>query len=147
MSARQGFPLSFTVDNPVRLKTDLDRLVTWLAAYAASLTGPIQQVQVAPRLRKLPLNSTRASFGFITPVNLSNAADVLPIALPRPDPQNAGLIAYVSRSTTTGTIALSSPGCLVNGFDSVELSNEIAATPFLFDGENYLAPPGAVWGV
>lgn len=147
MSSRQGFPLSFTVDDPVRLKTDLDRLVTFLQAYFASLTGPAQQVQVAPRLRKLGLNAERAAFGFITPVNLPKSTDALSIALPPPDPRNAGLIAYVSRSTTTGTIKLSSPGCLVNGFTSVELSNEIAATPVLFDGENYLAPPGAVWGV
>lgn len=147
MSARQGFPISFTVNDPVRLKTDLDRLGSWLSAYTASLTGPPQQTQVAPRLQKLSLNSQRAAFGFITPVTLVKSTDVLPIALPPPDPRNAGLVLYISRTSTAGTITLAAPRCKVNGFDSVELSNEIAATPIMFDGENYLAPPGAVWGV
>lgn len=147
MSARQGFPVSFAVDDPVRLKNDLDRLGSWLTAYTASLTGPAQQTQVAPRLQKLGLNSTRAAFGFITPVSLVKSTDKLAIALPQPDPRNAGLILYISRTSTAGTVTLSSPRCTVNGFGSVELSNEIAATPIMFDGENYLAPPGAVWGV
>lgn len=147
MSARQGFPLSFTTDDPARLRTELVQLATFLQAYFASLTGPIQQVQVAPRLRKLSLNSTRAAFGFITPVTLVNSTDVLNIALPPPDPRNAGLILYISRSTAAGTINLASPGCTVNGFDSVELAASVAATPILFDGANYLAPPGAVWGM
>ena len=146
MSARQGFPLSFTVDDPVRLKSDLDRLGAFLATYFSSLTGPVEQAQVQRRLQKLPLNSARAAFGFITPVSLSNATDVLRIALPRPDVRNAGLLLAISRSRTEGTIKLSAPGCTVNGFDFVELVNDIAFTWVMFDGENYLTTPGAAWG-
>lgn len=147
MAAQNGIPLTWNVENPVQLKRDLDRLSSVLAAYHATLTGQPHAAQVQARLQMLPLNTPKASFGFITPVSLAKTTDVLNIALPRPDPRNAGLIFAIRRSSTVGTIILSAAGCLANGFTDVELSSEIACTVGLFDGENYYFPPGSVWGV
>ena len=46
-----------------------------------------------------------------------------------------------------GSILLSSPGCLVNGFASVELAAAVGWYEVRFDGENYFTAPGAAWGV
>lgn len=146
MAAQTDIPLSFTTDDPVVLKRELERLASSLTGYFGGLTGQQHAAVVQRRLTNRRLNDTTAAFGQITPVSLANAAAVLRVSLPRADPRNAGLLLVIRRDTTLGTIYLSAPGCLVNGFAIVEVSAEIAATTLIFDGENYYAPPGSVWG-
>lgn len=146
MAAQTSIPLAFTTDDPEALKRELERLAAALTTYFAGITGQPHAALVQRRLQLRPLNDRTAAFGYITPVSLSKSTDVLPISLPPPDPKNTGLMLAVRRKSTLGTVKLSSPGCLINGFSSVELSGEVALTPIWFDDGNYYAPPGAVWG-
>lgn len=146
MPAQTSIPLAFHTDDPDRLKSELERLVSVLATYFAGITGKPHAALVQRRLEKRPLNDATAAFGFITPVSLSKSTDVLRISLPRPDPRNAGLMLAIRRDSTTGTVKLSAPDCLVNGFEIVDLVGDVAMTPIWFDGENYYGPPGALWG-
>lgn len=138
-------PLTFHPDNPELFKREMDTLASSLQAYFATLTGPQHAATVQRRMQSLPLNSTKAAFGFWTPVSLVNDSDVHTISLPPPDPRNAGLVAAVVRKATPGTIKLSAPDALVNGFEVVELPNAVGRYELLFDGENYYADGGATW--
>jgi hypothetical protein len=142
MAAQSAIPLSFDTEDPEALKRDLERLSSGLSAYLGGITGQPHAAVVQPRLRSLPLNSTKAAFGFITPVALPNTDDVLNISLPRPEARNGGLSCIVARSTTTGTIHLSAPGSLVNGVSIATLVNSIGFYELLFDGQNYYTAPG-----
>ena len=146
MPAQTSIPLAFHTDDPDRLKSELERLVSVLTTYFAGITGKPHAALVQRRLQKRPLNDTTAAFGYITPVSLVNSTDVLRISLPRPDPRNAGLMLAISRDSTAGTVELSAPNCLVNGFEIAELMGDIAMTPIWFSGANYFAPPGTLWG-
>ena len=147
MAAQTSIPLAFHTDDPEALKRELERMASVLTTYFASITGQPHAALVQRRLQKRPINDQAAAFGYITPVSLAKATDILPVSLPRPDPRNAGLMLAIRRDSALGTVKLSSPGCLVNGFSIAELSSEVAMTPIWFDGENYYAPPGALWGV
>lgn len=136
-------PLTFHPEQPEQFKRELDTLASSLQAYFATLTGQQHAAVVQRRLQELPLNSPKAAFGFVTPVTLPNSTDVLDIALPPPNPQNGGLMLAISRSTTNGTIHLSSPGCLVNGDTIATLANDVAIYPAWFIGGNYYLPPGS----
>jgi hypothetical protein len=146
MAAQSGIPLTFHTDDPSALKRELERLAASLAAYFGGLTGNQHAAVVQRRLTKRRLNDTTAAFGQITPVSLSKTTDILRISAPPPDPRNAGLLFVVRRDSEIGTIKLSSPGCLVNGFSLVELSSDVGFVWVLFDGENYYTEPGAAWG-
>jgi hypothetical protein len=147
MAAQTSLPLTFNTDDPAALKRELERMAAALSTYFSGLTGQQHAAVVQRRLTKRPLNDTKAVFGEITPVTLARATDVLVISLPRPDVRNAGLYCVILRTTTIGTIKLSAPGCLVNGFSVVEVSSDAGFVWVLFDGENYYTEPGAAWGV
>lgn len=145
MSAQARIPLTFNTGDPARLKADLERQAATLESYHQALTGPQQATVVQRRLQKGTLNGTYCAFGFWTPVALVNASDVLRISLPRKDPRNSGLPTAVLRQTTAGTIKVSAPDALVNGFAMVEIPNAIGFYMLWFDGENYYADGGATW--
>ena len=147
MAAQTDIPLVYTTDDPEALKRELGRLAAALATYHAGVTGQAHAGVVQRRFTKRPINDPKAAFWQITPVSLSSADAVHKIALPPPDVRNAGLVLAVLRKTALGTISLSSPGCLINGFTTVELVSAIACTWVTFDGEDYYGPPGALWGV
>lgn len=142
MPAQASIPLTFNTEDPRELKRELERMASVLYAYFATLTGQPHAAIVQRRLTERPLNDTTAAFGYVTPVTLPNSTDVLRISLPPKDPRNSGLLLAVSRSTTTGRIFLSAPGCLVNGLTIVELGNAIGFYPVWFIGGNYYLPPG-----
>ncbi len=141
MAAQVSIPLSLPRD-PEAQRRELERMTAALSTYFAGFTGQPHAGTVARRYKKRPLNDTKAAFWEITPVALPNSTDELVIALPPPDPRNAGLKLIVARQTTTGTIVLSAAGCLINGQKTVEVVNELGFVEGLFDGENYLTPPG-----
>ena len=146
MAAGQApIPLSFNTSDPVSLKRDLERMASVLQSYFALLTGAPHASLVQRRLFPRPLNSTTAAFGYFTPVSLPNDTDILNIRLPKPNPQNAGLLLAIRRDTTTGIIHLSAPDCTVNGSDRVELVAEKCFVWVFFDGSDYFTGPGATW--
>jgi len=147
MAAQSRIPLAFDVSEPKKLQGDLVRLATSLEDYHGGLTGPQQNAVLVRKPVKRRLNDTTVAFGEFTPVALVNSTDVHALKLPRPDPKSAGLSAYVARRATPGTITVSSPGATINGFTTVELAAAVGLYEFFFDGENYLTPPGSVWGV
>lgn len=147
MNAQARIPLTFNVADPKRLRTDLERQSSTLEAYHATLTGPQQNAVLVRKPVKRRLNDTTAAFGEFTPIGLVNDTDVIRVSLPRPDPRNAGLTAYIVRRATPGTINVTSPGATINGFVMVEVAAAVGQYEFFFDGENYFTPPGAVWGV
>lgn len=147
MAAQSRIPLTFNVSDPKRLRTDLERQSATLEEYHATLTGPQQNAVLVRKPVKRRLNDTTAAFGEFTPVGLVNDTDVITVSLPRPDPRNAGLRAYIVRRATPGTIRVTSPGATINGFGAVELAASVGLYVFFFDGEHYFTPPGAVWGV
>ena len=138
-------PLTFHPENPELFKREMDTLASSLQAYFATLTGPQHAAAVQRRFQALPLNSTKAAFGFWTPVSLVNESDVHRISLPPPDPRNAGLSTAVIRLATAGTIKLSAPDALVNGFAMVEVPNAVGFYQLWLDGENYYADGGSTW--
>ena len=146
MAAQTSIPLTFDTSDPEALKRELERTAAALAAYFATLTGQPHATVVQRRLTKRPLNDASAAFWQITPVALANASDIHRISLPRPDPRMAGMPCVILRKGTLGTIKVSAPGCLINGFTLVEQVNDAGLVAYTFDGENYYTEPGATWG-
>ena len=146
MAAPLSIPLTFRdVENPDMLREDLERLAAAVYAYSQGLTGQQHAAVVQRRLIMGTTGAEKVSFGEVAIVSLTDGA-VLNIQLPRPDIRNAGLLIGVRREATTGTIHLSSPGALVNGYSSVAVINEIGLVLGMFDGADYYFPPGTVSG-
>ena len=143
MATQQDIPLAFHPENPVELRQELERLAATLRPYFSALTGRQAATVVLKRFVNRPVNDTTAAFGEVSRVALVEGQS-LRIALPRPDPQNAGLLIGVRRSTTTGNVFLSAPGCTINGLTVGRLINEPSLVLVEFDGENYYATPGGV---
>ena len=142
MATQQDIPLSFDTSDPVKLRQDLERMAATLRPYFGALTGRQSAAVVQKRLVNRPVNDPVAVFGEVCRVALVEG-QILKIALPRPDPANAGLLIGIRRSTQTGNVFLSSPNCTINGLDIARLTNAISFTLIEFDGENYYSTPGS----
>lgn len=134
-------PLSFRTDDPRLLREDLSSMASTLRPYFSALTGGQSAAVVQKRFQNLAINSTKASFGFVCRISLVDG-QVLKIALPPPDPANAGLLIGFSRKTSGGHVFLSSPGCTVNGLTIARLTSAPSFVLCEFDGEDYLTTPG-----
>lgn len=140
-STQQDIPLAFHPDNPAELKRELERMAATLRPYFSALTGRQSSSVVQKRFVNRPINSPVAAFGEVSRVSLVEG-QILKISLPPPDIRNAGLLIGFRRSSSTGNVFLSSPGCTVNGLDIARLTNAICFVLVEFDGENYYTTPG-----
>lgn len=136
-------PLSFRTEDPKMLREDLERQATILRPYFGSLTGAQHTAVVQKRFLNRPINDAKAVFGEVCRVSLVEG-QVLKIALPPPDPKNAGLLIGVRRKTSAGQAFLSAPGCLVSGFSVGKLTSAVCFVLIEFDGEDYYASPGGI---
>lgn len=134
-------PLAFHTEDPIRLKQELESQAATLRPYFSAQTGRQSIAVVQKRFVNRPLNDTKAAFGEVCRVSLVDG-QVLKIALPPPDPANAGLLIGIRRKTAAGQVFLSSPGCTVNGLTIVRLTNAACFVLIEFDGEDYYTAPG-----
>lgn len=141
MATQQDIPLSFRTDDPRMLREDLERMASTLRPYFSAMTGRQSASVVQKRFVNLEINATKASFGFVCRVSLIDG-QVLKIALPPPDPANAGLLIGIVRKTSGGQAFLSAPGCAVNGLAIARLTNAPSFVLCEFDGEDYYTTPG-----
>ena len=143
MRTQQEIPASFRTGDPKMLQEDLERMASTLRPYFSALSGRQSASVVQKRFVNRPLNDTKAAFGEVCRVSLVEG-QVLKIALPPPDPANAGLLIGIRRKTSAGNVFLSSPGCLIGGFDIAKLTNGVCFVLVEFDGEDYYPSPGGV---
>jgi hypothetical protein len=141
MATQRSIPLAFHTDNPAALKRELEEMASVLAPYFSALSGAQHTSVVQKRFSNRPINSTTAAFGEVCRISLVEG-QVLKIALPPPDPRNAGLLIGIRRKTAEGQVFLSSPGCTVNGLDIAKLTSAPSFVLIEFDGEDYYTTPG-----
>ena len=138
-------PLSFPSVTDPDLKRDLERL-------AGGVVGIQRQNarDFSPNLAtsRPAVADGAASFGQVTRIGVLSDTDRINVALPRPDPRNAGKQLGVQRANSLGCVYLTAPGALVNGRSRLMLLGSKLLTTVTFDGENYYADNdgSAPWG-
>ena len=101
MPATISIPLTFTTDDPARLRADLERFAQAVDLYTRGAAELF-----APRLKAIAqLNPTSLSFGMVGRVNLIDG-DTLNIALPRANAKDIGRRCGVLRASGTGIVVL-----------------------------------------
>jgi len=141
MATQQDIPLAWHPEDPQQLKRELEGMSATLRPYFTALTGRQFSSVVQKRFVNRPINDPVAAFGEVSRVSLVEG-QILKIALPRPDPRNAGLLIGVRRKTAGGNVFLSAPGCTVNGLDIARLTSAPSFVLIEFDGEDYYTTPG-----
>lgn len=129
-------PQTFTTDDLVRLKSELERLTKEIDRYTRELAGDFLPV---PALSLL--NPSSLAFGQIARVNIPDGATHV-MKLPRPNPANIGKRCGVRRGSTTGEILIYAVDCLVGGFERYRMANDVHFVEFLFDGDFYPSRAG-----
>ncbi len=133
MPSPLNIPKTFTTDDALRLKSELERLSQEIDLYLRGLTAtniPLSQ-----------LNSPMLAFDQVARVNVTDGS-ALVLKLPRPDPKNIGRKCGIRRSSTTGEVLIYAVGCLVGGAERYRMANDVHFVEFLFDGDYFPSRAG-----
>lgn len=143
MAAKIITSLAFRASTLEGLKGELTTFAGNLYDFAGNLVR-----EFAARPSVSPLNPTTLAFGRLHKFTL-DAADILDVQLPRPDPLNGGLMIHITRSSKDGIIVIhATDGSLLNGRESLRLPAAPGMYFIGFDSENYYSAPSLAmdWG-
>jgi hypothetical protein len=137
MPSPLNIPKTFTTDDAIRLKTELERQSQEIDRYLRDTSDASQPVPLLSLV-----NPAYLTFGQVARVDVPDGF-TLKMQLPRPDPAFIGKRCGVRRSSMTGEVLIYAVGCLVGGYERYRMANDIHFVEFMLDGDFYPSRYGA----
>jgi hypothetical protein len=141
MPSKRDIPQRFTTENPVALKSELERLAQALDIYTRQLDGLVKQTPTKD------IDSSRSlAYGRAVRVPGRLTGTYLELTLPPPAREDIGKRCAVLRSGLDGTITVVGVGALVGGYSTYTMTNDAHFVEFFLGNDLNFYPSHAGGG-